>query len=69
MRFIRLVFLLPIILVLGLFLAANTQAVSWSFWPLPFSIDVPAYVVPFVALLLGLILGGVTVWLKTVFRR
>ena len=69
MRVFRLALLLPVILVLGLFLIANTQAVSWSFWPLPFSIALPAYAVPLMALLLGLVLGGLIVWLKMTFKR
>lgn len=68
-RFFRLLLLLPVIVVLGLFLVANTGSVTWSFWPLPFSVDAPAYAVPFIALLLGLILGGGIVWLKMALRR
>ena len=68
-RLIRLVVLLSVVTVLGLFLIANSQTIDWSFWPLPFGIAVPAYVVPLAALLLGLVLGSLIVWLKMAFKR
>ena len=68
MRLFRLVFLVLTIIVLGIFLISNTQTVSWSFWPLPFRIDLPAYAIPFLALVLGLLFGGLAVWLKKAFK-
>ena len=68
MRLLRLVFLILIILVLGVFLISNTETVSWSFWPLPFAVALPAYAMPLATLLLGLLIGGLAVWLKKAFK-
>ncbi len=42
----------------------NRQPVDVSFWPLPYGLTVPLYWVFLAALALGVVLGGLAVWLS-----
>jgi putative membrane protein len=54
----------PLALVLVVFAVSNRATVSVTFWPTPFEIDLPLYLVVLVALLLGFLLGQLTAWIN-----
>jgi uncharacterized integral membrane protein len=51
------------LLVIVLFAIGNRQPVEISLWPTPFMIELPVYGVFLVAMILGVILGGIASWL------
>ena len=51
------------------FAISNRPVVSLALWPLPFAIDLPLYVLVFVALLIGFVMGVITAWLGGRHRR
>ena len=57
----RLVWLIILlfILVLAVFAIANRQPIALDLWPLPWSLDVPAYLAVLGPLALGMIVGSV----------
>ena len=54
---------LPLAVVVTVFAVANRQAVSFDLWPLPFGVEIPAYLAVLGPLGLGLVLGAVLVWI------
>jgi uncharacterized integral membrane protein len=54
----------PLALVLVVFAVSNRETVSVTFWPTPFEIDAPLYLVALVALLIGFLLGELTAWIN-----
>jgi uncharacterized integral membrane protein len=58
----RTVFLV-IAIVLILFAVSNREAVSVEFWPLPFLADVPLYLLCFLSLLVGALIGVAIAWM------
>ena len=74
MRVLRrsLVFLGAIVLIL--FSVSNRETVSLAFWPLPFLVDLPLYLLSFLSLLIGFLIGGCAAWIaggrdRTELRR
>jgi lipopolysaccharide assembly protein A len=57
----RAVFLVVAILLI-LFAVSNRQTVSVGFWPLPFLADIALYLLCFLSLLVGFVLGLSTGW-------
>jgi uncharacterized integral membrane protein len=51
------------------FAISNRPVVSLALWPLPFAIDLPLYLLVFVALLIGFVMGVITAWLGGRHRR
>jgi len=49
---------LPLALLLAMFAVANRQPLALELWPLPWSIEVPAYLAVLGALGLGLVVGA-----------
>ena len=47
----------------------NRQPVDLVFWPLPFTYQLPLYVVFLLGLVLGAVLGGAATWLSAHSRR
>lgn len=68
MGILRLFFLVPLVIILGIFVTSNTQVIEWNLWPLPYTLTLPAYVFPIGALGLGLIFGALIMWLKGALR-
>ena len=64
MRALYWVAVLVVAAVLSLFAAANREPVSLGLWPLPYLADVPLYLVAFVALLAGFVVGAVAAWVR-----
>ena len=58
----RAVFLV-IAITLILFAVSNRETVSVEFWPLPFLADVPLYLLCFLSLLVGTLIGVAAAWI------
>lgn len=54
---------LVIAILLILFAVSNRETVSVGFWPVPFLADVPLYLVCFLSLLIGALIGSVAAWM------
>lgn len=54
----------PIALLVVVFAVANRHDVRLEFWPLPWAVDLPVYLVVLGVLALGLVLGGLVMWLS-----
>jgi hypothetical protein len=68
LRFLKLIVLVPLAVLVGLISLANREAVTLSFDPLvsgnpALSVSAPLFVVLFLTLLLGVLLGGIGAWL------
>jgi len=53
---------LPVAIVIILFAVSNRHAVEVGFWPLPVTIEVPAYILGLCTMLFGFVLGTVAAW-------
>ncbi|WP_027135738.1 LapA family protein [Geminicoccus roseus] len=62
-KFLRTILGLIGLLVIVLFAIGNREPIEISLWPTPFMIDLPVYGVFLVAMILGVILGGIASWL------
>ncbi len=60
---------LPLAVVATVFAVANRQEIHFDLWPLPFGLDVAAYLAVLAPLALGLVIGGGLVWLSGTTRR
>jgi lipopolysaccharide assembly protein A len=60
---------LVIAIFLTLFAVSNRETVSVGLWPLPFLVDVPLYLVCFLSLLTGALIGVATAWMAGHGRR
>jgi len=54
---------LPLGLIIIVFSIANRTPVEVSIWPLPFTADIPLYIISLIALVSGVVWGGVSAWL------
>jgi uncharacterized integral membrane protein len=54
---------LPLALLLVVFAVANRHEIRLELWPLPFAVDLPAYLAVFGAALIGLVIGAAATWL------
>ena len=54
---------LVIAVVLILFAVSNRETVAVEFWPLPFLADVPLYLLCFLSLLIGTLIGVAIAWM------
>lgn len=50
-------------IILILFAVSNHEAVSLTLWPLPFLVDLPLYLLFFLSLLVGFLIGGSAAWI------
>jgi uncharacterized integral membrane protein len=55
--------LLTVAVVLALFAVSNREIVSVAFWPLPFLADLPLYLLCFLSLLIGGLVGLGIAWI------
>ncbi len=68
--FLKLLFLIPIIIVAGGIALANRQLVTIYFDPFPSAgspgpqIDAPLFLILFVALMAGVFIGGIATWIE-----
>lgn len=63
MRVIGWLLALPVSLLAVLFAVANRHDLRLDLWPLPWSVEVPAYLAVLVPLVAGLVLGAVFAWM------
>jgi len=63
MRIIGRGLILACAVILILFAVSNRETVSLALWPLPFLVEAPLYLVLFLALLAGGLLGASAAWL------
>ena len=63
MRLIGWLLALPVSLLAAVFAVANRHDLRLQLWPLPWSLDLPVYLAVLVPLVLGMVLGGLAVWL------
>ena len=63
MRILYRAVFLVIAMVLILFAVSNRETVSVGFWPLPFLADVPLYLLCFLSLVIGALIGVATAWM------
>ena len=56
-------------LVCSLFAVSNRDIVALGLWPLPFAIDAPLYLLVFMVLLIGFVVGALAVWIGGRQRR
>lgn len=54
---------LPLAVLLVVFAVANRHEIRLELWPLPFALDLPAYLAVFGAALIGLAVGAAATWL------
>jgi uncharacterized integral membrane protein len=55
--------------VCGIFAISNRSAVSLGFWPMPFVVALPLYLVVFAALIVGFVAGAIAAWIGGRHRR
>lgn len=63
MRVLGRALLLVIAVLLIVFAVSNREVVSLAFWPFPFLVEAPLYLLFFVTLLIGGLIGSATAWL------
>jgi lipopolysaccharide assembly protein A len=59
----------PIALLLIVFAVSNRESVAVTFWPLPFFLQAPLYLVVLLAMLLGFLIGELVAWVNGRFWR
>lgn len=64
----RAVFLIVAIFLI-LFAVSNRESVSVGLWPLPFLVDVPLYLVCFLSLVIGALIGSGATWIARAGNR
>ena len=63
MRIVYRAGLIVIAIFLILFAVSNRDTVSIGLWPLPFLVDVPLYMLSFLSLAIGALIGVATAWM------
>ena len=63
MRILYRAVFLVIAIVLILFAVSNRETVSVGFWPLPFLADVSLYLLCFLSLMIGALIGAAVAWM------
>ncbi|MGE4280904.1 MAG: lipopolysaccharide assembly protein LapA domain-containing protein [Magnetospirillum sp.] len=64
MRWLGWLIATPVALLIVVFAVANRHDVRLEFWPLPWAVDLPVYLVVLGVLAKGLVLGAVVTWLS-----
>lgn len=64
MRILGWIVAFPLIVLAMVFAVANRQSVRLDLWPLPWGVDLPAYLAVLGALVLGIVIGIVAMWLS-----
>jgi lipopolysaccharide assembly protein A len=69
LRLIRLLLGVALLLVIIFLAVANRHPVDISFWPLPYELSLPLFVVALLCLILGAVLAGLFSWVTGWSRR
>lgn len=64
MRLIAWIVALPLVVLAMVFAVANRHSVRLDLWPLPWGVDMPAYLAVLGALVLGIAIGLAAMWLS-----
>ncbi len=64
MKFLSWIILLPLAFVLIIFSVSNRGSVPIDLWPLPYGIEIPLYILLIATLLVGVLWGGVSTWMR-----
>nr|WP_153202596.1 LapA family protein [Niveispirillum sp. SYP-B3756] len=62
-RYLSWIITLPLAVIAISFAVSNLTPVPLSLWPLPFFVEAPAFALVLVTLVVGFLLGGLTVWI------
>ncbi len=54
----------PLALVLVVFAVSNRVAITLNFWPMPVTLQAPAYLIVLIALLAGFLIGAMAAWIN-----
>lgn len=63
MRHLSVILTVPLAIVAVLFAISNRETVTFALWPLPFTLEAPLYLATLVALVIGIVVGGLIGWL------
>ncbi|WP_119460882.1 LapA family protein [Rhodospirillaceae bacterium SYSU D60014] len=63
------IFTVPVTAIVVLFAITNRSLATLSFWPLPWEMNLPIYLIILSALFVGFMLGAVVAWLSGGRRR
>jgi len=69
MRLIHWILVLPATATAVLFAVSNRQQTEVQLWPLPYVIDLPIYIVGLAPLVIGFLIGALTMWYSGIRRR
>ena len=69
MKYFSWIFTLPVTAIVVLFAITNRSLATLSFWPLPWEMNLPIYLIILGALFVGFMLGAVVAWLSGGRRR
>lgn len=69
MKHLSWIFTLPITVIVVLFAVTNRSPATLSFWPLPWAVDLPIYLIILGSLFIGFLLGAVAAWASGSRRR
>ncbi|MBX9635868.1 MAG: LapA family protein [Magnetospirillum sp.] len=64
MRILGWLLALPIVVLAMVFAVANRHELRLELWPLPWVLDLPVYLAVLGALVLGMVIGAVAMWLS-----
>lgn len=64
MRFLFWLLAIPVAAAAACFAVANRGPVSLELWPLPFVVEAPAFLAVLLALVSGILLGGIATWIS-----
>ncbi len=63
MRHLSVILTVPLAIVAVLFAVSNRETVTFGLWPLPFTLEAPLYLATLIALVAGIVVGGLIGWL------
>lgn len=64
MRWLGWLLAIPVALLIVVFAVANRHEIRLDLWPLPWAMDLPAYLAVLGALAKGIVIGAVAMWLS-----
>jgi uncharacterized integral membrane protein len=62
MKFIYTSITIPLLVLIGIFAAANRESVIYNLFPLPYVLELPLFLLPFLLFIAGFMIGGFVVW-------
>lgn len=62
MRLVYWLIAVPLLVAVALFTISNLDSVELRFWPLPFAVEAPVFIVALIGLAIGFFAGGIVAW-------